>query len=905
MLSLVGTDPLEVRVVSGGSRQGYSRPLLARALATGRPVVHGEGPGEDGGDAGVQGEVRSALCAPIFNRGRVVACCYLTHGRVGALFGEEEIRLAEFIATLAGSALENAEGFAEVQALTRSLEKRVDERTAELAEANRQLTESARSVDLLRRVAVATNEAATVDDALQVALDEVCQHTGWPIGHVSRVSSGQDPGLVPTDIWHVANPERFGAFRRVVDATRHPVGTGLGGRVAASGAPQWIRDMTAEAQLRPVALAPGLGVRSGFAVPAPDGDRSVAILEFFSPETVARDQALLDLVAQVGIELGRVAERKRAEDALRRNEERTRSILAAANDGFVGMDNAGMVTDWNRSAEVIFGWSATEAVGRRLSDAIIPPFLRQDHEQGLARFLATGDGPIMGRRVEVVAQHRDGHEFPAELSIWHTGEGSKHSFNAFVQDITERKQTEEALAVARDQAMEASRMKSEFLATMSHEIRTPMNGVIGLAGLLLDTDLGPHQRPYAEGLRTAGEALLTVINDILDFSKIEAGKLELEDVEFDPHHLVDEVVQLMAESAHAKGLEIVGACSPALPARLRGDPGRLRQILANLASNAVKFTESGEVAVRAEPVDGLMVRFEVSDTGIGIDPADRDHILEPFSQADASTTRRYGGTGLGLAISTQLTQAMGGVMTLESRVGVGSTFRVTVPFSGRRDDVPSSLDPRLMGRRVLVVDDNATSGSVLEAQLAAWGARPEVVADGPAALRRLEAAAAEGAAFDVAVIDVAMPGMDGVELAGHVNRNPVLEPTRIVLLTTRLVLDAETAARLGVTESVPKPVHLPGLRDSLVRLLARTPVRQVAAPAASQFGDRGRVLVVEDNPTNQLVARGLLAKLGYRPDVVSNGVQAVEAVARAAYAAVLMDCNMPVMDGYEATGAIR
>ncbi|MDQ6727774.1 MAG: PAS domain S-box protein, partial [Actinomycetota bacterium] len=679
VLSLVGTDPLEVRVVSGGSRQMYSRALLARALATGRPVVLGEGPGEESGDAGVVGEVRSALCAPIFNRGRVVACCYLTHGRVGALFGEEEIRLAEFIATLAGSALENAEGFAEVQALTRSLEKRVDERTAELAEANLRLTESARAVDLLRSVAVATNEAATVDEALQVALDEVCRHTGWPVGHVSRVSDGQPAELVPTDIWHVANPERFGAFRRVVDATRLPVGTGLGGRVAASRAPQWIQDLTAEVQLHGAPLAPGLGVRSGFAVPAPGGDRSMAVLEFFSPDTVACDQALLDLVAQVGIELGRVAERKRAEDDLRRNEERTRSILSAANDGFVGMDDAGMVTDWNRSAEVIFGWSSAEVVGRRLSDTIVPPSLRKDHEEGLARFLATGDGPTMGRRVEVMAQHRDGHEFPAELSIWHTGEGSKHSFNAFVQDITERKRTEEALAVARDQAMEASRMKSEFLATMSHEIRTPMNGVIGLAGLLLDTDLGPHQRPYAEGLRTAGEALLTVINDILDFSKIEAGKLELEDVEFDPHHLVDEVVQLMAESAHAKGLEIVGACSPTLPSRLRGDPGRLRQILANLASNAVKFTESGEVAVRAEPVGGagaagdatageatagrVSVRFEVSDTGIGIDPADREHILEPFSQADASTTRRYGGTGLGLAISTQLAEAMGGVMT--------------------------------------------------------------------------------------------------------------------------------------------------------------------------------------------------------------------------------------------------
>ncbi|MDQ6727861.1 MAG: response regulator, partial [Actinomycetota bacterium] len=284
---------------------------------------------------------------------------------------------------------------------------------------------------------------------------------------------------------------------------------------------------------------------------------------------------------------------------------------------------------------------------------------------------------------------------------------------------------------------------------------------------------------------------------------------------------------------------------------------------------------------------------------------DREHILEPFSQADASTTRRYGGTGLGLAISTQLAEAMGGVMTVDSRVGVGSTFRVTVPFTGGPDDTRPPLDPRLLGLRVLVVDDNATSRSVLETQLTAWGARPEGVADGRSALHRLEAAAASEVPFDVAVVDVAMPGMDGVELAGRVMANPVLKPTRILLLTTRLVLDAETAARLGVTESVPKPVHLPELGDSLVRLLARTPVSQVAAPAASRSGDRGRVLVVEDNPTNQMVARGLLAKLGYRPDVVSNGLQAVEAVDGTTYVAVLMDCNMPVMDGYEATAAIR
>ena len=918
VLALVRTEPIEARIVAGGTRLRYSQDLVATALATGGPAVVERPPGSDGDDPGGPGladgdAARSTLCAPIFNRSRAVACFYLTHERVGAIFGEDEMRLAEFIATLAGSALENAAGFAEVEALTRSLEKRVDERTAALAAANHQVLQGSLAVDLLRTVAVATNDATTVEGALQVAIEEVCRHIGWPVGHVSLLRRGGTE-VVPTDIWHVADHERFGAFRRVVAATRLPVGTGLAGRVAANRSSQWVQDMTSEVQLRGAALAPGLGVRTGFAVPAPLGDRSVAVLEFYSPDTVGGDHAMVDLVAEVGIELGRVAERKRAEDALRRNEERTRSILAAATDAFVGMDQAGLVTDWNRSAEVILGWSSEEAVGRSLASIIIPAASRQAHEEGLARFLVTGEGPLLGRRVETVAQHRDGHAFPIELSIWPTGERTTLSFNAFVQDITERKQTESALAEARDQAMEASRMKSQFLATMSHEIRTPMNGVIGLASLLLDTDLGAHQRPYAEGLRTAGEALLDVIDDILDFSKIEAGRLELEDVAFDTRHLVEEVVGLVAERAHAKGLEIVGACSPALPARLQGDPGRLRQILANLASNAVKFTESGEVVVRARiaPAGPATVCFEVTDTGIGIDAADQRRILEPFSQADASTTRRYGGTGLGLAISSQLAEAMGGAITVDSRLGVGSTFRVSVPL-GPTPEVPSERDggpddpTSLAGIRTLVVDDNETSRSVLHALLQAWGMCPDAVADGESALARLQAAVAEGRAYEVVVIDAAMPGMDGLELAGRIARDLHLQPIRSVLLTTRLTVD-HAGPWPGVDASVAKPVRELELRDRVVSVLTSAPATPAVAsapPAPTARRDLGRVLVVEDNPTNQLVARGLLTKIGYRPDVVSNGAQALAAIEGADYAVVLMDCNMPVMDGYETTQAIR
>ncbi len=918
VLAVEAGEPSSTKVVAASSARPVSDDLVARALVAGRPVVLDTDPDES------DGPVRSAMCAPVFVRGRAVACFYLTHGQVGALFGEEEVRLAEFIATLAGTALENAEGFAEVQALSRSLERRVQERTTELAETNLRLAERSEAVALLRTIAVATNEASSVEEALQIALDEVCRHTGWPVGHVCLVAEELPGEAAPTTIWHVDDPDRFAAFQRVTETTRLPMGSGLPGRVAAARTPVWIPDVLVDSNFPLARRGVDIEVRAGFAVPLLAGQDVVGVIEFFSTDVVEVDRRLLDLVAQVGTELGRVVERKRSEDALRHSEERTRTILGAANDAFIGMDEDGVITDWNRSAEAIFGWPASRVVGRLLADTIIPERQRQAHRDGLQRFAETGDAPMIGRRIELVALHQDGRQFPVEMSMWKTTSGRKHFFNAFVQDITERKRTEQALAVARDQAMEASRMKSQFLATMSHEIRTPMNGVIGLAELLLGSGLEAEQRQYAEGLRSAGESLLAVINDILDFSKIEAGKLELEDVDFDPRHLVDDVVQLLAPTAHARGLELVGVCSKDLPARLRGDPGRLRQILVNLTSNAVKFTERGEVVVRIDPCgvsagDWSTVQLQVRDTGIGIDPDDQRHILEPFSQADASTTRRYGGTGLGLAICRQLAEVMGGSMSLESVPGQGSTFSVVVPLGiiwPSPDEAAAAVSPDLAGVRVLVVDDNATTRAVLESHLASWGVQAESVGDGVSALGRLAAAAAEQDPFRVAVVDMAMPEMTGLEVAARTVATPALASTRIVLLTTGRSVEATPATGVGARVSKPVVEHL--LHDALVDVLQAPPApsappaadpvdRPLAADTARGVSprSRGRVLVVEDNFTNQMVATGLLSRLGFNVQVVSDGHQAVEAVAQSQYATVLMDCNMPGMDGYAATVAIR
>ena len=517
----------------------------------------------------------------------------------------------------------------------------------------------------------------------------------------------------------------------------------------------------------------------------------------------------------------------------------------------------------------------------------------------------------------------------AQLRLWHVelgwricevsvtdlrGDGTEE-FMVVVHDVTDRARAEEAVAEARDQALQASRQKSEFLATMSHEIRTPMNGVIGLTGLLLDTGLEDRQRQYAEGIRGAGEALLAIINDILDFSKIEAGKLELEVVDFDLVQVVEEAAGLVAQTAQRKGLELVAYCYPGLAAELRGDPARIRQVLLNLASNAVKFTESGEVVVRARSVEesdgAVLVRFEVADTGIGIAEADHHRLFEPFSQADASTTRRFGGTGLGLAISRQLVAAMGGELGLDSGSGRGSTFWFTLPLARTTAAAVAGSRPfrhLIEGLQVLVVDDNDTNRLILREQLTAWDMRAELADDGPTALDRLRTAAAQNQPYDLALLDMCMPGIDGLELARRISADPALATTLLVLLTSAADVGAEEALQAGILARLTKPVRASQLYDCLMRLTAPTAgagPEAAAVATAARPSIRGHVLVVEDNTTNQMVALGILGQLGYRADVAANGLEALEALARTHYAAVLMDCQMPEMDGYTATGEIR
>jgi PAS domain S-box-containing protein len=641
----------------------------------------------------------------------------------------------------------------------------------------------------------------------------------------------------------------------------------------------------------------GTPSKSYLGVPIFAGDKAIGVLSVQSISEEGRFAGPdVRLLATIATNVGVAIQNARLFAEIERQREHFESLVEISPVAVVVMDADERVTGWNPAAAELFGYTAEEAIGREVDDLVFGGDIRDEGRQITHEALATGRAHRITRR-----RRKDGTAVDVELMLVPLSvEGERLGFLGIYHDITELQQ-------ARQEAEAATQAKSAFLATMSHEIRTPMNAVIGMTGLLLGTELTREQRDFAEVVRSSGDALLHVIDDILDYSKIEAGRLELEREPFDLRECVEGALDIVAPRVSDKDIELGCLVGDGVPPGIAGDAGRLRQVLLNLLSNAVKFTEAGEVVVGvdAEPLaaDSYRVHLVVRDTGIGIPPDRMERLFESFSQVDASTTRRYGGTGLGLAISRRLIELMGGQLWAESEEGKGSTFHIEL--TAEAADVPARLaavegPPVLRGKRILVVDDNATNREIVIRQARSWDMEPVAVEAPLEALALID----EGQSFDVALLDMVMPEMDGLALAREIRRREDGLP--LVLVTSfgrlsRVGPIPEFAAQLS------KPLKASQLYDTLMRVF----VEHVSDAPAGVAGDAAepelsplRILLAEDNAVNQTVALALLQKLGYRADVAWNGLEALEALERQSYDVVLMDVQMPELDGLDASRRI-
>jgi PAS domain S-box-containing protein len=611
---------------------------------------------------------------------------------------------------------------------------------------------------------------------------------------------------------------------------------------------------------------------------------------------------LLATLAQLMVAAAGERQRRDAENTSQERAQRMRALIGSVANGIVLIDGRQRMVEVNPAAERMFGYGAADLLDHRLN-MLIPSDDSTPVSQAGAR--------------ESTGRRRSGETFALEITISETPLHGQSMHTVVLRDITEQKRAQQALIEASAAAAAANRAKSEFLANMSHEIRTPMNGVLGMTELLLETDMHALQREYADAIRDSAKSLLTVVNDILDYSKVEAGKLELERIEMDLRDVVEDVARLVAVQALDKSITVFAHVDPSLPDVVIGDPGRVRQALLNLGSNAVKFTHSGEIELALKVLYSdatqLQIRCEVRDTGIGIAAQGIEALFKPFSQVDSSTTRRFGGTGLGLSIVRLLADLMGGTSGVDSVFGKGSTFWFTATFGVAATTCVPAVQPcGGHDQRVLLVDDNATSRRVIGMQLERIGFATAVAESSEVALLLLENARDSGQSFHAALIDQHMPRIDGAELGALLHQDARYRDLQLVLLTSMGRRgDARRFGDMGFAAYLLKPVSQRDLRDCLSRLFC---VEDHGRPAglitrhqlrAWRALEQPRLLLVDDNVVNLKVGKGLLEGMGYHVETATNGAEAIVAWEQRRYDAILMDCQMPVMDGYQATREIR
>jgi len=765
-------------------------------------------------------------------------------------------------------------------------------------------------------------ETSTLEEASPMILQSVCKELEWSFGAWWQIVDefGQ---LRCIETWQ-ADPFRMQDFTTRTCETTFSCGVGFPGRIWATGRSAWIPNVADDPNFSRALAAQKVGLNRGRGFPVVFQGKIFGIMEFFSESQRDTDESLLPVLDSLGSQIGQFAERRRMDVIQHEEAAEFESQMTAINKAQATIEFTldGTVLTANENFLWMMDYALEEIQGQHHRMFCEPNYAESPEYQAFWAKLNRGEYDSgVYRRVG-----KEGKEvwIQATYNPIVNGQGKLYKVVKFATDITSQKILEEALKVrecelveARDKAYEAVKIKAAFLATMSHEIRTPMNGVLGMTGILLDSNLDQDQRECAETVKHSAESLLTIINDILDFSKIESGKLEIEIIDFDLRVAVDELLDLLGAKAQDKGLELVGLIYASVPTAVKGDPGRVRQILLNLVDNAIKFTDQGEVVVQIVPdretAEEIVLRVEVRDTGIGLTPKAQDRLFQPFSQADGSTTRKFGGTGLGLAISKQLVELMGGEIGVESSLGHGSCFWFTVRLEKQSQPTERDVETgySLEGLRVCVVDENDTNRLLLTHYTTAWGMDCLNANNGSLALALLHDAVAHGQPCDLLIMDMHMPMMNGVELARQVKADPVLADTRLVMLTSMGQRgDAALVQEAGIAAYLTKPIHQYQLQDCLLMVMnpsemntAQFVTKHTLLEAAQRR--EGRLLVADDNMVNQKVAVRMLERLGYRVDVVANGLEAVEAVSRIPYHAVLMDCQMPEMDGYEATREIR
>jgi PAS domain S-box-containing protein len=866
----------------------------SRILQTGEPLLLNEdvvGRHVELGIEHVGVPSRSYLGVPIPAGREVLGVISVQSTRQEGYFDEEDVRLLSIIAANVGAAMQNAQLYQEAQ--RRAVEM------AALAEVGRDVVATLDPALVLERITAHARNLLGAGSSAVYLLQ--------PDGHTLRVTAAE------------------GEIADALSGYEIQVGRGIVGSIVLTGLAERIEDATQDVRAVPIpGSEPSEAGEKLMVAPLLLQERAIGALAVWrDPGDPVFGQADLDFLIGLAQQAAIALQNARLFAEIESQKRYSESIVQSSPVAIVTTDGQGRVTSWNPAAERLFGYAPVEAIGRDLDALITTPAMRSEA-------LAYTRQVVGGESVHMVTRRCrcDGRWVDVEVSAMPLpGLGEKGSCIAIYHDISELKRAEEELRQAKEIAEAATQAKSAFLATMSHEIRTPMNAVIGMTSLLLDTPLTPEQRDFAETIRTSGDALLTIINDILDFSKIEAGRLDLEQQPLDVRECVESALELVAGRAAEKGLELGCLIAENVPPTVVGDVTRLRQILLNLLSNAVKFTEEGEILVhvalddgKAEDVTALRpssrvgLHFSVRDTGIGIAPDRMDRLFQSFSQVDSSTTRRYGGTGLGLAISRRLSEMMGGRMWAESEglPGKGSTFHFTVeteatPAPPRAYQRAAPLD--LKGKRVLIVDDSATNLKIMTLQMQGWGMEPLATTSPAEALDWIR----RGHPFDAAVLDRQMPGMDGPMLAAEIRRHRDSHALPLILVSSLGRGEVEEGAA-HFAAFLLKPIRASQLYNALVGVLAETSGVSVpptaAGPARSEFDpDMGRrlplrILLAEDNAVNQKLALRLLQRLGYRADVAANGLEAIEALHRQPYDVVLMDVQMPEMDGLEATRAI-